>query len=1765
MASNLQPWENVYVFISSTFNDMHAERDYLVKRVFPELSEWCEERRLRLVDIDLRWGVTEKDSQENKRVVDVCLRNIDRCRPLFLCFLGQRRGWVPDADDIAATTFENFPKLADHLGSSVTEMEIIHALIDPMMNGQVMELSNRERAFFFLRDGGYLEDITDQNVRNVYTNETEPDPAWTDSKLAAFRERIKQTDRPALDYTAHWDPDATTPELLVPGKPEGIDRGRLTNFECGGRELSEVIIEQFKEAIQELYPNRKAVTDTASLQHELDEQARFLHFAQEGFIERAGDFDAIEAFIESDDLRPCAVVAPAGVGKTSFLARLISRLQDGGARNVMYRFVGTSEESVSQSSLLMSLATELRERFGVQRVPATPQKVKETLSGLLGQAAEKSGKPLVVLVDAINQLDTALDDLSWIPIELPDNVKFIYSFKLDEPAGDALHAALEAEGDTCVLQLRGFEDATDREKLVTQFLRLYLKELDDHNIEDVIGQPGAENPLFMKVLLSELRVYGSHEGLHDRIVGQFGATPKQAFDGLLDRLESDPMYSSVPPATLAAHLFGWLAHSKNGLEPGELAELLVTNGLAKTAADARDSVSLMLRQLRSYLAKRDKRLDFFYESFLLAARERYSLPAHGGKPAIEWHADLARYFDGLPESSARRTAELAFQYAHAGMGDALCSLLVSFSFLERRVRQGGMSGAIEDYALADLPSACVAPDDRRQFELIREALEMATPMVQKSATQLPGQLWGRLMAFDLPLVQQLLSDADFTLAKRKEPWLKPLYAHLPHPGSRVLRYYKTIISYGVQFYRDGKRMVVYCVEDKTAKIVEIKTGRVLRSFSLRKNPDWICLCEDQNVLAVREMRSLYFVNLATGSTYEVRGITGMNGSAFDQGCGILACSSHDVKTKTGVIYFVDIATGSILHRIDYATGSIYSEKKIGFSVAFDNESGLFFMSYEEAGFRAIDPRDGFKEVRRFRNKEHEIHASNLTFTKVHALEGTPFLITRTEYDGLTIYDKQTGSVLAHRKMPETTGAYTVSPNRKTLAYTSFSTIYFISLESFEDLPRIERDNSRNSIHRLAFSPDGERLFLGRRDGMVEVLDIATREVVDTYTEVKGPISILRLGLEGTAMVTYHSAQVSLWKEGPAADAPTTPILDLTATSAALSPDGTFLAVTTTSADGTIYRIDVPGMECRPLVNQNNSTFSRDRITISGDSRYVGVVQYRQFQVFDAATGEQAGTFDIIDALGTGDARSRIIFDPRFVSAPLSIGPRGLTVLYRQFSHIVLQDPDAPSAERAIRVFPGSVSFNRLFDGGTKLMAFSAAYTFDASVPITYSRSDSSLEDGAKIIDLISGECLEHTDDWASLYVKSLELSDYPDVERGVLERCEKRYGGKNNFAEDIRVISRQPERLVYHREPKTLPGVINDYMEHAFIVWDSTRDDPLCWYASDDNTKFGDMQFSSDGKHAFKKVRNRLLAFSLENILDMEPAKPLRSEKELDHLGYELSHKEDNESQYEAYLVYTELAERFPNSERHKKNRSIVERTLKRAVIQMGDADDAEALQGLYERFRDLVQEHPEDDSVSGLLEWTESKLAFVLARRDDLASRERSCELYIDLVKWMPKTASNWEAFDKNRVIMAGLVAEAYRVQGKEQGDLESAKKAYEMYGQLADELPDKPVYRNNLHSTEHNLAYLHLKAGLEGDIGHLRESRELYRKILSREPENAAVEKNVEILEKKLAFLLSKESDAESLRESLELYDMLAKRYPDDPLWEKNRGIVARQLERL
>ena len=94
-------WKEVRVFISSTFKDMQAERDHLVRFVFPRLREELLKRRIHLVDVDLRWGVTG-----DQDAFDLCMDEIKRCHPRFICMLGGRYGWVPAPKTVSQDSME---------------------------------------------------------------------------------------------------------------------------------------------------------------------------------------------------------------------------------------------------------------------------------------------------------------------------------------------------------------------------------------------------------------------------------------------------------------------------------------------------------------------------------------------------------------------------------------------------------------------------------------------------------------------------------------------------------------------------------------------------------------------------------------------------------------------------------------------------------------------------------------------------------------------------------------------------------------------------------------------------------------------------------------------------------------------------------------------------------------------------------------------------------------------------------------------------------------------------------------------------------------------------------------------------------------------------------------------------------------------------------------------------------------------------------------------------------------------------------------------------------------------------------------------------------------------------------------------------------------------------------------------------------------------------------------------------------------------------
>src|SRR5438094_8479858 len=106
----------VRIFVSSTFRDMHAEREVLVKHVFPQLRKMCDERGVGWAEVDFRWGITQEQAARGE-VLPLCLAEIDRCRPYFIGMLGEWYGWIPGRHPEELT--DQYPWLLRYPGRSV--------------------------------------------------------------------------------------------------------------------------------------------------------------------------------------------------------------------------------------------------------------------------------------------------------------------------------------------------------------------------------------------------------------------------------------------------------------------------------------------------------------------------------------------------------------------------------------------------------------------------------------------------------------------------------------------------------------------------------------------------------------------------------------------------------------------------------------------------------------------------------------------------------------------------------------------------------------------------------------------------------------------------------------------------------------------------------------------------------------------------------------------------------------------------------------------------------------------------------------------------------------------------------------------------------------------------------------------------------------------------------------------------------------------------------------------------------------------------------------------------------------------------------------------------------------------------------------------------------------------------------------------------------------------------------------------------------------
>jgi WD40 repeat protein len=454
-------WKTVRVFISSTFRDMHAERDHLVRTVFPELRERCAKRHLHLVDVDLRWGVTEEDAQRGK-ALEICLHEIEDCRPFFIGLLGERYGWIPPRYDIPDQ--EQFDALRSiEPGHSITAMEIYHGVLN---NPQM-----RTHAFFFFRDQAFIDALPPEKQLDFRAEDNEHA-----AKLRQLKDRIRASGLPLRENYRYDDLDdfgrqvlenlwsaieAEYPEEALEPDPLDSERAyhdffietraelfigqrhllaRLHEYAgiCHGGVASEGVgatpDEQLAERLPQgqedefrLTPPRDAVDEEAS---DLD-STDYFELDDAGGLRRAPDQRSPEATpsLVTGQGQPLLVTGTPGCGKSALLARFVSQFRRLQLNTfILYHFVGASPSSTDPRQMLLRLCRELARRFAFEdEIPQDYSELRVRFWRFCQRAAER--QPWVLVLDSLNQLDEThrADELDWLPPRLPPGLRLILS------------------------------------------------------------------------------------------------------------------------------------------------------------------------------------------------------------------------------------------------------------------------------------------------------------------------------------------------------------------------------------------------------------------------------------------------------------------------------------------------------------------------------------------------------------------------------------------------------------------------------------------------------------------------------------------------------------------------------------------------------------------------------------------------------------------------------------------------------------------------------------------------------------------------------------------------------------------------------------------------------------------------------------------------------------------------------------------------------------------------------------------------------------------------------------------------------------------------------------------------------------------------------------------------------------------------------------------------------------------------------------------
>lgn len=665
-------WQARPVFVSSTFLDMHAERDHLRAHVFPELEERLQAHNAHLEWVDLRLGIVAAadadESATEAQVLKVCLDEVQRCRPFLLVLLGERYGWVPPSERFADAVRE----AGVHEGlapCSVTELEIEAGVMQPPTLGSspppaaplrssFADMLRRlfapatphgppiphgpsppaTRCLFYLRAPLANERMSPQQAAQYVDAPGSPGA----QRMGALRQRIEAAFPGRVRYyRATWD----------------AEHQRVSGLEAFGHRVLEDLWAQLAEHIPQAAPAASwADAERQALEAFAADRAR-------DFVGRERTLSHLMHVATSRDepigepghiARGACLTGAPGSGKSALWCALRRQLMQGDVF-VLAHAVGASPASTLLDNMLRRFVDEMQVALSLppgDDAASTASALQERFTALLAKLTAR--RRVVVLVDGADQFeDTTRARLhTWLPRPWPANARLIAT----AAPGDSAQALATHPGlrTTALPPL----DTGEARLIAKAISARYHRTLEPDVVAALLDVPAAEGPasgnaLWLVNATEEVNLLDADD--FERAGRSTVGTPAQRLRALLlDRV---------------------------GELPGDVAALY---GLSFAKAQELFGAPMT----RSFVGLIALSRDGWRESDLRAL-----VPRLAGQP---WDglrfAALRRHFRGQLE---QRTRASQWEFRHAQMRQAALALLDSAG-----VAVGAWHAAIADHLLA---------------------------------------------------------------------------------------------------------------------------------------------------------------------------------------------------------------------------------------------------------------------------------------------------------------------------------------------------------------------------------------------------------------------------------------------------------------------------------------------------------------------------------------------------------------------------------------------------------------------------------------------------------------------------------------------------------------------------------------------------------------------------------------------------------------------------------------------------------------------------------------------------------------------------------------------------------------------------------------------------------------------------------------------------------------------------------------------------------